>query len=52
MFDYITRHRKLIQIMIFLFIVTPFVLFSVDRLERPVGAGTVAKVGGYSITQQ
>ncbi|OGA06532.1 MAG: hypothetical protein A2W68_17695 [Betaproteobacteria bacterium RIFCSPLOWO2_02_64_14] len=52
MFDYITRHRKLIQVLIFLFIIPPFVFFGVDRLQSPVGAGMVAKVGGYSITQQ
>jgi peptidyl-prolyl cis-trans isomerase D len=50
--DFIHRHRKLIQILLFLFLFPPFVFFGVDRLQSPVGGETVAKVGSYRITQQ
>ena len=52
MFDFITRHRKLIQILIFVFLFPPFVFFGVDQFQRPVGGETVARVGDHRITQQ
>jgi peptidyl-prolyl cis-trans isomerase D len=51
MFDFIGRHKKLIQILLFLFIIPPFAFFGVDRLQSPVGTEAVAKVGDYRITQ-
>ena len=52
MFDFITRHKRAVQILLFLFLVPPFVFFGVDRMDSPVGAEVVAVVGDYRITQQ
>src|SRR5688572_14699807 len=52
MFDYITRHKRAVQILLFLFLVPPFVFFGVDRMQSPGGGETIAAVGGYQITQQ
>ena len=51
MFDFITRHKRAVQILLFLFLVPPFVFFGVDRMQSPGGAETVAAVGDYRITQ-
>jgi peptidyl-prolyl cis-trans isomerase D len=52
MFDFITRHKRAVQVLLFLFLVPPFVFFGVDRMQGPGGGETVAAVGGYQITQQ
>jgi peptidyl-prolyl cis-trans isomerase D len=52
MFDFINRHKRMVQVLLFLFLVPPFVFFGVDRMQSPVGGESVAAVGGYQITQQ
>ena len=52
MFDLIQKHRRAIQIALFLFLIPPFVFFEVDRLDRPGGSETVASIGDARITQQ
>lgn len=52
MFDLIQKHRRAIQIALFLFLIPPFVFFGVDRLDRPGGSETVASIGDARITQQ
>jgi len=52
MFDFIQRHRRAIQVLLFLFLIPPFVFFGIDRFDRPAGAETVASVGDMRITQQ
>ena len=52
MFDFIQKHRRAIQVALFLFLIPPFVFFGVDRLDRPGGSETVASVGDMRITQQ
>ena len=52
MYDLIQKHRRAIQILLFLFLIPPFVFFGVDRMDRPAGAETVASVGDYRVTQQ
>jgi len=50
--DFIQKHKRAIQIALFIFLIPPFVFFGVDRLDRPGGSETVAAVGDYRITQQ
>ena len=52
MFDFITRHKRVVQVLLFLFLIPPFVFFGVDRMQGPGGTETVASVGDYRITQQ
>lgn len=52
MFEFIQKHRRAVQILLFLFLIPPFVFFGVDRLDRPGGGETVASVGDARITQQ
>lgn len=52
MFEFIQKHRRAVQIVLFLFLIPPFVFFGVDRLDRPGGGETVASVGDARITQQ
>jgi len=52
MYDFIQKHKRGIQIALFLFLVPPFVFFGVDRMDRPGGTETVASVGDFRITQQ
>ncbi|MBI4195984.1 MAG: SurA N-terminal domain-containing protein [Betaproteobacteria bacterium] len=52
MFEYIYSHKRAVQILLFLFLIPPFVFFGVDRLQSPGGTEAVATVGGYRITQQ
>ncbi|MCI3951381.1 MAG: peptidylprolyl isomerase [Burkholderiales bacterium] len=52
MFDLIQKHRRAIQVALFVFLIPPFLFFGVDRLDRPGGSETVADVGDFRITQQ
>jgi peptidyl-prolyl cis-trans isomerase D len=52
MYDLIQKHRRTIQVLLFLFLIPPFVFFGVDRMDRPAGAETVASIGDYRVTQQ
>jgi peptidyl-prolyl cis-trans isomerase D len=52
MFDFVTKNKKLIQVILFI-IFLPFAFFGVDSYFRGVGVGqTVATVGDYSISQE
>ena len=52
MFDFIHSHKRAIQVVLFLFLIPPFLFFGVDRLQNPAGSETVASVGDFRITQQ
>jgi peptidyl-prolyl cis-trans isomerase D len=52
MYDFIQKHKRAIQVLLFLFLIPPFVFFGVDRMDRPAGAETVASIGDYRVTQQ
>ena len=52
MYEFIQRHKRAIQVLLFLFLIPPFVFFGVDRMDRPGGTETVASIGDFRITQQ
>jgi peptidyl-prolyl cis-trans isomerase D len=52
MFDFVRRHTKAMQLMLFLLIVPSFALFGIDGYNRfRENSATVAEVDGQSITQ-
>ena len=52
MFDFVYKHKRLIQVILAI-IFLPFAFFGIDTYFRGGGGGqTVAEVGGYSISQQ
>jgi len=52
MFDFVTQHKKLIQVVLFV-IFLPFAFFGIDTYFRGGGVGqAVARVGDYSISQE
>src|SRR3970040_988684 len=52
MFDLVSKHKKLVQIVLFV-IFLPFAFFGIDSYFRGAGVGqAVAKVGDYSISQE
>lgn len=52
MFDFVTQHKKLIQVVLFV-IFLPFAFFGIDTYFRGGGVGqAVAQVGDYSISQE
>jgi peptidyl-prolyl cis-trans isomerase D len=53
MFDFVRKHNKWMQLLLFLLIVPSFVLFGLQGYNRMREKGeTVAKVDGHEITQQ
>jgi peptidyl-prolyl cis-trans isomerase D len=53
MFDFVRKHTKVMQFLLFLLIVPSFVLFGLQGYNRMREKGeTVAKVDGHEITQQ
>jgi peptidyl-prolyl cis-trans isomerase D len=53
MFDFIQKHKKLIQIGLFVIIFPPFLFFGIDQYFRySEGGQGVATVGDYTISQQ
>jgi peptidyl-prolyl cis-trans isomerase D len=53
MFDFVRKHNKWMQLLLFLLIVPSFVLFGLQGYNRMRERGdTVAKVDGHEITQQ
>jgi peptidyl-prolyl cis-trans isomerase D len=53
MFDFVRKHTKIMQFLLFLLIVPSFVLFGLQGYNRMHERGdTVAKVDGHEITQQ
>ena len=52
MFDFVTTHKKLIQVVLFI-IFLPFAFFGIDTYFRGIGGGqAVARVGDYDISQE
>ncbi|HEY6863856.1 MAG TPA: SurA N-terminal domain-containing protein, partial [Burkholderiales bacterium] len=53
MFDFVAKHKRLLQIILGLMIVPPFAFWGIQWTQREVvGPDTVAKVGGQRITDQ
>jgi peptidyl-prolyl cis-trans isomerase D len=53
MFDFVTKHKRLIQIAFVLLIVPPFAFFGLESYTRSIRGGTdIAMVGGVPVTQQ
>jgi peptidyl-prolyl cis-trans isomerase D len=53
MFDFVAKHKRLLQIILGLMIVPPFAFWGIQWTQRDVvGPDTVAKVGGQRITDQ
>jgi peptidyl-prolyl cis-trans isomerase D len=53
MFDFVRKHNKVMQLLLFILIVPSFVLFGIQGYNRMRERGeTVAKVDGHEITQQ
>ena len=53
MFDFIHKHKRLIQIVLALIVVPPFALWGIQSYERgAVDTGDVASVGGMKISEQ
>ncbi len=50
MFDFVRKHNKLFQILLFVLIVPSFVLFGIQGYQRFSGANLAAKVAGVQIT--
>jgi peptidyl-prolyl cis-trans isomerase D len=53
MFDFVAKHKRLIQIVLGLMIVPPFAFWGIQWTQRGIGStGDVAEVGGQKITEQ
>ena len=54
MFDFVARHKRLLQLVLLIVIVPPFALWGVDSYQQmfTVGATDVADVGGQKITEK
>lgn len=52
MFEFIHSHKRAIQIVLFLFLIPPFMFFGIDRFQGSGGGETVASVGDNRITQR
>src|SRR6266576_2603130 len=53
MFDFVTKHKRLLQFVLALMIVPPFAFWGIQWTQRETaGAGEVASVGGQKITEQ
>jgi len=53
MFDFVAKHKRLLQIVLGLMIVPPFAFWGIQWTQRGIGStGDVAEVGGQKITEQ
>ncbi|HXZ55219.1 MAG TPA: SurA N-terminal domain-containing protein [Burkholderiales bacterium] len=52
MFDFVSKHKRLLQIILGLMIVPPFAFWGIQWTQRVGGAGEVAEVGGQKIGEQ
>ena len=53
MFDFVTKHKRLLQFVLALMIVPPFAFWGIQWTQRETaGVGEVASVGGHKITEQ
>ena len=52
MFEFIHSHKRAIQVVLFLFLIPPFMFFGIDRFQGSGDGETVASVGDNRITQR
>jgi peptidyl-prolyl cis-trans isomerase D len=52
MFDFVAKHKRLLQIVLGLMIVPPFAFWGIQWTQRIGGVGEVADVGGQKISEQ
>src|SRR5215467_995741 len=53
MFDFVAKHKRLIQIVLGLMIIPPFAFWGIQWTQRGMGStGDVAEVGGQKITEE
>ena len=53
MFDFVAKHKRLLQVLLVIIIVPPFALWGIDSYTRSGGSGLdVANVAGQKITEQ
>jgi peptidyl-prolyl cis-trans isomerase D len=52
MFDFVSKHKRLLQLILGLMIVPPFAFWGIQWTQRVGGAGEVAEVGGQKIGEQ
>ncbi|HKW37725.1 MAG TPA: SurA N-terminal domain-containing protein [Burkholderiales bacterium] len=52
MFDFVSKHKRLLQLILGLMIVPPFAFWGIQWTQRIGGAGDVAEVGGQKISEQ
>jgi peptidyl-prolyl cis-trans isomerase D len=53
MFDFVTKHKRLLQIILGLMIIPPFAFWGIQWTQRETaGTGEVASVGGQKISEQ
>ena len=53
MFDFVAKHKRLLQIVLGLMIVPPFAFWGIQWTQRGIGStGDVADIGGQKITEQ
>src|SRR5690349_3780013 len=53
MFDFVSKHKRLLQVILGLMIVPPFAFWGIQWTQRGVsGSGEVAEVGGQKIGEQ
>ena len=53
MFDFVTRHKRLLQLLLVIFIVPPFAFWGIDSYQRSFTTGNdVANVDGQKISEQ
>ena len=53
MFDFVSKHKRLLQFVLALIIVPPFAFWGIQWTQRETaGVGEVASVGGQKITEQ
>lgn len=53
MFDFVTRHKRLLQFVLALVIVPPFAFWGIDSYQRGgIRTGDLAEVGGQKISEQ
>ena len=53
MFQYVSKHKRLLMVMLIIFIVPPFAFWGIDSYQRSFSAaGDVANVEGQKISEQ
>src|SRR3974390_677719 len=52
MFDFVSKHKRLLQLILGLMIVPPFAFWGIQWTQRVGGAGEVAEVAGQKIGEQ